>query len=83
MNANNTNKSFVYDKKSNILVECEFGNHFKGIQKILKQVFGSRYAREVDQNVIDDYVMNNIVLEGQNCDKEWYRELVRSICFKR
>lgn len=72
------NPSYVYDKKNDLLILCNYGEHYGGILECLKNEFGCNYRHEYTKKELDDYIMNYVTLKGQKEHNSWYQNLVKS-----
>lgn len=68
-------KSYVYDKKTDTLIECDFGGHYEAIRTILSKVFNTSKSRLYwdFQKESDDYIAENIIIKGQYQHKDYYQ----------
>lgn len=67
-------KNYVYDKKNNVMIPVEFGDHFSGILQCIIKEFGIHYVIERTQEELDKYILENIELKGENRPKQWYSQ---------
>lgn len=66
--------NYVYDKKTDTLIECSYGSHYEAIRTILAKAFNTSKNRLYwdYQNECDEYIAKNIILKGQYNNKNHY-----------
>lgn len=72
----------VYDKLAKTLYECDFGEHYKVILKVLKKEYKAKFSK-MDQKQKDEFITNNFELIGSTYTMDWYSyDISKSPIFK-